>query len=112
MQYLIIRSHTVKPDQRVVPKLKLLSICNVDIYRNLYKMLLGILEERRTHNVGLKVLVIRSCHVPTLECEKELKDLVERIVWDEVMELGPGPYDSESEETDFENEYDSSYWSP
>ena len=106
---------TVKLDRPIAPKLKLLTICNVNIHHEPHNKLLEILKERRAHNVGLEGLTIRSCHVPTLEYKEEFEGLVGNIIWEDVTETEP---DSDSDsETETEEEmdpvydyYDIAYW--
>jgi len=97
---------TVKPDQLIAPKLKSLSLLNVHLFEQQHKELMGLLGARRTHDVGLKSLVVRSCQVYTLECEKEFKGLVKKVIWEDVTEMGSDYDETETEEvTDSEDEY-------
>ena len=57
---------------------------------------MGILEERRDRNLGLKKVGVRSCRVH--EFENELRELVEEVEWDNVRVEDPGSdQDSDSE---------------
>ena len=86
-----------------------MSIRNVDIYNDLQNELLDILEQRRTHDIGLKCLAIRSCGVFTLEYKQELEGLVEKLIWESVMEM-VSEDETEAEEMDWET-YHHAYWS-
>jgi hypothetical protein len=104
---------TAKPDQLIVPKLESLSFSDIDLFPEPLKKLLDILEERRTHGVGLKGLTIWSCGVGILEFKEELEDLVEKIIWEDVEEMDLD-YEPETEEettsgdeTEIEEEVDS-----
>ena len=64
-----------------------MSIRNVDIYDDLHNKLSDTLKERRTHNIRLKCLTIQSCNALTLEYKQELEGLVEKLIWENVMEI-------------------------
>jgi len=110
--YLITHMRTVKPDQPIVPKLKSLSLLNVYLLEQQHNGLLDVLKARRAHDIGLKSLVVRSCHVHTLEYEKELKGLVKKVTWEDVTEMDSEYVETETEEeTDSEDEYHGfDYW--
>jgi hypothetical protein len=100
----------VMPDL-IAPKLKSLSFYNVDILFGLHSKLLRMLEERCTYDASLESLVLHSCRVSTLECKEELESLVEKVIWENVMEMrsnyGSGilediEWDSESEDEDYD----------
>ena len=46
--------------------------------------MLDVLKERRTNNVGLNRLVVRSCRVHKVEYESKLRKLVGKVKWDNV----------------------------
>jgi len=106
--------HTANPDQPIIPKLKSLSFQNISLFYSLHQKLLEVLEERRHHDVGLKGLVLRSCRVPSDRCKADLKGLVKKVTWDNMMEMGSDyevtGTEEETEETDSDGFYD--YWDP
>jgi hypothetical protein len=99
---------TEKPDQLIVPKLKSLSFRDLDIFFQQHNKLLDTLKERRTHGVGLKGLIIRSCRVLNLESKKEFEGLVEKITWENVTEISD--YDTGTEEETSSDEEYYRYW--
>ena len=86
-----------------------MSIRNVDIYDDLQNELLDILKQRHTRDIYLKCLAIRSCGVFTLEYKQELEGLVEKRIWENVIEM-VSEAETEVEEIDWET-YDHAYWS-
>jgi len=74
--------------------------------------------ERNRHNVGLKRLVIQSCRAPSKKCKADLKTLVKKVTWDDVMEMGSDYDETETEieedtyESDSDEFYDFGYWGP
>ena len=70
--------------------------------------MLEVLSEMCDLDRGLNDLIMRYCGVPDLECQADLKDLVENVVWDFVTESSSQYDETESEEDrywqdDFEN---------
>ena len=96
--------HTAKPDQPIVPKLESLYFRDADVFEAQYGLLI-VLRGRHTYGAGLKSLVVRSCRVPTLGHRKELKGLVGKIIWKDMIEM-ESEYETETEgEADSEDEH-------
>ena len=100
--------YTANPDEPLIPKLKSLSFRNINLFSKLHLRLVGILLERRNRNLGLESLVIQGCRVPTAECRENLEDLVEKVTWDDAIEIGSGYGDSETETEEVSDETEES----
>lgn len=50
--------------------------------------MLDVLKGRRDRDVGLKKLVVRSCRVHKVEYKSELRELVEKVKWDNTIAVG------------------------
>jgi hypothetical protein len=100
--------HTVEPSQPTVSKLQTLTLYDVDVFSRLYKKLLEILKRRHDRHVGLKNLVVQSCRVPTVGYKEDLKGLVKKVIWDNVMDMGSDYCETGTEEETESEEFDDS----
>lgn len=71
-----------EPYQRITPKLESLTLAHLDIVYGSERDLLDFLKQRRHHEGGLKMLVVRSCKVHRVEYKLELKQLVKVFRWE------------------------------
>ena len=65
---------------------------------------MGVLNER---GAPLKSLVVRSCRVWNYgyDLERDVKELVPAVVWDDVTVMGSGGSDDGGTESEFEEEF-------
>ena len=63
------------------PKLKLLTLSNLNIPSRRYQKLLDILEERRNHHTGLESVRVEQCRIRMGVRKADLRDRVERVTW-------------------------------
>lgn len=66
----------------------------------MHQKLFKILEERRTHNVGLESLIFQSCRAPSRTRKSDFEGLVKKVTWGNVVEIGSDSGETETEETD------------
>jgi len=77
--------HTDKPYPPVALKLQSLSLNNLNVLSGRYQKLFNVLEQRSNNHIGLKILVVDTCRVPTVE---DFEGLAEEITWEGVTEMG------------------------
>jgi len=85
--HLIIHTITVEPYLPIAPRLQSLSFRNLDIISTRSQKLFNVLERRFNRHIGLKILAVQLCRVPTGGYREGLKGLVEGVAWAGVEEV-------------------------
>ena len=87
-----------------------MTLSNLDILFDLKQKLPDTLAQRRERGVGLEGLVIQSCRVHSDGEEAKLKELVGKVAWEDVTEMGSDYEASEESEDDTPEAYMQVKW--
>jgi len=86
-----------EPTQQVLPKLAALTLSRLDLLRGAEVHLYSFLEERCDRGMSLKRLVVELCRVRAVEDVSRLVELVEKVEWTGLEEMGMNYEGSESD---------------
>ena len=92
-----------EPAQSIAPKLVSLKLFRLDLLYDVCDDLLVYLQCRRDQEVGLKLLVIRSCRVHSEEDISGFEKVVNEVEWSDLEEVGSECEESDSEDSDEES---------